>query len=644
MAVKCPHPNCGGSVEREPNGRYPKRCPHCGKLLNAAVQPVVQAAAKKTTAKAVGARLPTNGERGAASERAEPSNDDPFGIRERVSTVPLTGSSTQQEPAAVGPFGAAPTPMLVKLPYGKKPSKGAAVVPWILGILVLGGVSAGGIYFAQKYSEEQAAKAKIKAPATTKYTNPGRNYNFEPPTADWLASDSVKKVEKVDLAFVRGDYNARILVSSGEAMTNVPTLAQLADAVLKDWQTEMPELTEVPRTDDTLAGRPALKLTGLLKSGRITEMREAYVMFAEGISYRLVFGAPEENFRALSGDFGVAKRNFELLRSRPEWREHVVGTSSLVPFASKKFPYQVRTPKGWRENPEIETGSRLTDLTLIDPEKLATLIVTPRGTSDADLFEKSYMDRLKAQNSERVTLHARETKLRVGKYPAQRLYLVVDGVDNIKYFLVSTFVKVDAMIYLIECRAPNEHVADYKPVFEKIVATFEILPKPAGVPDGDVATTEPKSKADDDDTPKKSSSVKKAKLPEGDSEKPAAKKTKDDADDEKPKATKPAKPDSEKKSVKPAKRKSLDDLDDEMPAEPKSKAKKADAKEKSKSDDSDESKPKRADADDKPKSAKEKASDKPDAADKESDGKKPKEKEPAGKTKPAKRKSLDDLD
>lgn len=410
-------------------------------------------------------------------------------------------------------------------------------LPWIAALCVvalfLGG---GGFVF---YQSTAGGRARLEGPILQ---NPGRNYSLQLPSDQWTPNEGRKTAEGVDLVFLDPAGEASIAVKTGEDPKRTPTLGELRDQFVREMQSRVDGFEIVGETESRLAGLPSLRIVAHGHRGEEPVRLEADLFAAEGIWYRLSFAAPESKFAAHASEVRAIRESFRRLGPRAGWREPESASGAV--FVGRSGPYRLRAPAGWNEVPELQTASRFADLKLAKGR--ANVVVSLRADAGPEAWERTYIARQKKMFPSTL-VRGQPRELEVAGAPARQLDLVVDE-PNEHFFLQTTFLRRGETTYQIECRAPSEEAAEFRPQFAIMLSSLEFTAPPTS-PSAAAPTKPTASEPSKPAAPPPASS--KTAPPPTTQETPAEKK---------PAA--PPSPSSPKKDSKPApKRKGLDDLE-----------------------------------------------------------------------------------
>lgn len=433
--------------------------------------------------------------------------------------------------------------------YSVPPTAARDPVPWIVAAVAAFLAVGVGVWVYLELRRKDAP-----APAMgDRFQNPGRNYSFQMPNRAWVADTALRDLDGADLAFQQSAWDATLEIGSEESTGGSPSLAQLRDQVTRRWRRDVSELRTYTEPA-AMAGQSALLLFGEgNRSGSPIRMH-AVVMAYRGIGYWLAFAAAKERFAAANEDFRAVWTSFQLLGDRPQWR----GEEPTIPagvYASRRHPYRLAAPGEWKEAPGLDVGSRFADLILVGPDKSATIVVSPRAAADVGQVRRAFVARQKK-------LFPNATIRDTGESSSGDVSTVDLFVDDPReaFFIVASFMEKRGAIYQIECRAPAELAATYRPLFARVPAGLEVmgpLKEAASEPAPEAAAFLP-AKNDDKPAAKKDSPPT-SKVSPKEEKKPGTKKKAPPPENP---VAKPAPEVKKSSDGKPApKRKSLDDLD-----------------------------------------------------------------------------------
>lgn len=482
MSAVCPHPNCGKPVDKQADGTYPSRCPHCGLLL----QPATKQRRARTAAS-----VPAKPKAKPPAKEKPKANDDPFGIQEK--SAPASDNPFASAPASKSdnPFASAPKERKERVvrspasdPLPTTPTAGASlrVYPkkqtdyskWVT-LFILAAVFGGGGFYVWKYTDLLGPGSGAGSLAAT-FANPAQNYSIGIPNLLWKRNDSVEKQDGYDLYFEResGDQRAWITVRSGEAGFKILSLGAATDSLLNGWKKEMSSFDLVQDEEAKLGGKPARHVTAVGELLGMNVRRDAYVLLEQGLWYHLVL-TTEEGSERFSEDFAVVRDSFSIVGSRPGWQDLAEGPTKA--FTGLRAPYQIQAPAGqWKENPGLRAESRYSDLKLVG-EDYSSIVVVPRQTTiDLQTMVQTYMrfKRRRFDAPNQVMEKRTETDLTIDGKPAHQLHLIINKIDGQVAQMV-TFIKDKEWIYIIECEAPVETADELRPVFARVTNSFEVL-------------------------------------------------------------------------------------------------------------------------------------------------------------------------
>lgn len=507
MAARCPNPGCGNVIERDESGKYPSVCPRCGLELR-----------RKRSS---GGQSPEPEGAARTADQPEPfgRQGNPFGAssksKSKRSDLDFLGSGSKREPSFLqpappkkqappsraeespkptvtsDPFAGSAGPRRKVSPLPARPAKteSRSSLTWIM-VGVAGVVGLGGVYFFLSPSARTRS-----AGGGVPFENIERNYRIQTPGGEWKQTPYGGPGEIFELAFHRKDRGGWIAVASAPPNSTVPRPQDLSAKLIQEWQ----KLRGFDRVDGAeeaeLAGQPAYKVRATFSHGR----REAYVMFAYGLTYRLVFEAPAEQFPALAADFEAARRSFALREQLKGWENFTVASTSSGPavFPSSRHPYRLTCPDaGWREDPEMQGVSLWADLKLASPTLNASVVVSVRPFGSDQIedpmerWKDLYPDLLRRRYEGGNVTAGRQTPINIRGHEGLQTEFQVTAASG-SSFLVTAYIVSNAKdaVYRIECQAPSDQASYYKPVFQSMIDSFEILDHVPGKPSPDLVAT-----------------------------------------------------------------------------------------------------------------------------------------------------------
>jgi hypothetical protein len=583
-------PNCMESLHRGADGDYPPKCPKCGvrfksktKRPAAATVPHTPPTVDERVVRSFSSRrheTPPPGDPFSVSHPVESVDDavetpipenpfvapapladaDPFAVepgRNPFAPPPTVTSAPAEAAAVLNPFGASE----VAAPVVRTPRTGLikGIVAGVL-ILAVGGV---GVWVGQDLLKGPPPKERPG------FVNPGRNYVFYALPSPWKPDEGRAVRAGYELVLHRADLGGWVTLTTEVVKDEPLDLKEVAEQVGSRWKDRVPDFTPAETLGRIrLAGLDAVSVDGEGTLDGKPVRGRTVVLVAGGVKYLMGFEAPVDEWDKLERDFALARDSLELTGGTAA-PATTLGATDVLAFESKKFPYRLSTPPGWREVPDLLTDSRFDDLKLQDKARLGEVVVQPRETKDLPGMRVRYVETQQRRYESKVReVESAIEKLTIRGRPAMRTLLIVQNAGG-DFMLYATFVQDGGYVYQIQCRAPVEKRDAYEPLFEKITSSFETFERPPAPPEQEPPApekTEPKEPVKD---PVKSAD----KKPDAEATKAPPVKTEPnkkemkadpkaaDAEKKPAEATPTKSPDAGKKPEPTKKKKSLDDLD-----------------------------------------------------------------------------------
>ncbi|HVJ80365.1 MAG TPA: hypothetical protein VNC50_04770 [Planctomycetia bacterium] len=344
----------------------------------------------------------------------------------------------------------------------------ADVVRWSVILIAAAGVCGAGFYF-WKY-QQPAEKV-----AQGRFENPGRNYLLLALGPEWKPDLKRANQAGLDLALKRAE-GAWVTIRTHQPKGEPPSVSELSDTALAKWRERIRDFEPIDRAArTTLSGRQAEIVTGEGTLDGQHVRGQTVSMVAGGITYQLNFEAPKEQYAAFEGDFQQARKNFQLMGEAFDNTKDVTDLQTREFFGSK-YPYRLEfAAKGWKEAPELDTGSRFDDLKLADKKKLADVAVSARQTQDLAAMRDRFIET-------QARLYSKVTKRDVDGSPFQingrralRATLLATTGTGEDRFIHATFVKEKDRVYVVKCTCVADNRGTYEPTFELLAQSFEPL-------------------------------------------------------------------------------------------------------------------------------------------------------------------------
>jgi hypothetical protein len=583
-------PNCTETLHRGEDGDYPAQCPKCGVKLRskskqratavstpAAKTPVVEERVVRSFSSKRSAPLPTVEEQFASPAAQEVIEDLPFArepmndaAESKLSETPFlateadnpfvapppapTATSTAAQ-AEINPFGGT----AVAVPNSRQ-GNAAAIVRWsIIGVLAAGVVGVGA-WFGKDLFSKPASK---DGPG---YHNPGRFYVFYALPTPWQEDKGRAARAGFDVVFHRPDVHGWVTLRTEPVKDVVLDPKEAADVAAERWKERFADYVRDEKLGKAkLAGHDAVVIDGEATLKDVPIRARTLVLIAGGVKYELGLEAPIAEWDRLETDFAMARDGLELTGGEAAPIK-TLGESDMTVFASKKFPCQLSAPaRTWREVPDLQTDSRFDDLKIQDKARQGEVVVAPRETKDLPGMRVRYVETQTKRYENKVReVESNVEKLTIRGRKAIRTMLIVANAGG-DFFLYTTFIEGDGLVFQIQGRAPVDKRDYYEPIFARIADSFEVLAKAPEPPKKDETpekTESPKSEspptAKATDPPKMEEKKTTDPKPEPAKSKEPEKKTEAKKD---PAKETPKKDDAAKKPDAPKKKKSLDDLD-----------------------------------------------------------------------------------
>jgi hypothetical protein len=142
-------------------------------------------------------------------------------------------------------------------------------------------------------------------------------------------------------------HNGNLIgVIAGETSS---TLDAVIDAIEEDRKLNVDRYTKLSREDTKVAGEPAIRLVGDVRTQGISMRFYAVVFAHQGIVYRVIGGHATGDRDAFERDFQEVLASFKFLRERTEWLEKYQGKPARTALLGGLMGFELNRPR-WTEN------------------------------------------------------------------------------------------------------------------------------------------------------------------------------------------------------------------------------------------------------------------------------------------------------